>query len=129
MAVVILGGLVTSTLLNLFVVPSLYLRFGRGQQRRRSSPGSEGWRHDGRQILATAGGKASRRGRRRGSRMNVVFGERDGVVVGVSESGRRWRVTRAVCGWRLDFRDTGDVRATYAGTFGSLAAAINEARR
>jgi Cu/Ag efflux pump CusA len=29
MAVVILGGLVTSTLLNLFVVPSLYLRFGK----------------------------------------------------------------------------------------------------
>jgi Cu/Ag efflux pump CusA len=29
MAVVILGGLVTSTMLNLFVVPSLYLRFGR----------------------------------------------------------------------------------------------------
>jgi len=28
MAVVILGGLVTSTLLNLFIVPSLYLRFG-----------------------------------------------------------------------------------------------------
>jgi CzcA family heavy metal efflux pump len=28
MAVVILGGLVTSTLLNLFVIPSLYLRFG-----------------------------------------------------------------------------------------------------
>ena len=31
MAVVILGGLVTSTLLNLFVVPALYLRFGRGR--------------------------------------------------------------------------------------------------
>jgi CzcA family heavy metal efflux pump len=30
MAAVILGGLVTSTLLNLFVVPPLYLRFGRG---------------------------------------------------------------------------------------------------
>jgi Cu/Ag efflux pump CusA len=29
MAVVILGGLVTSTLLNLFIVPSLYLRFGK----------------------------------------------------------------------------------------------------
>jgi Cu/Ag efflux pump CusA len=29
MAVVILGGLVTSTLLNLLVVPSLYLRFAR----------------------------------------------------------------------------------------------------
>jgi Cu/Ag efflux pump CusA len=32
MAVVILGGLVTATLLNLFVVPSLYLRFGRGRR-------------------------------------------------------------------------------------------------
>ncbi|MCB2057440.1 MAG: efflux RND transporter permease subunit, partial [Novosphingobium sp.] len=30
MAIVILGGLVTSTLLNLFVVPSLYLQFGKG---------------------------------------------------------------------------------------------------
>jgi len=30
MAVVILGGIVTSTLLNLFIVPSLYLRFGKG---------------------------------------------------------------------------------------------------
>ena len=30
MAVVILGGMVTSTLLNLFVAPSLYLRFGGG---------------------------------------------------------------------------------------------------
>jgi Cu/Ag efflux pump CusA len=28
MAVVILGGLVTTTLLNLFIMPSLYLRFG-----------------------------------------------------------------------------------------------------
>ncbi|MGH8931417.1 MAG: efflux RND transporter permease subunit [Egibacteraceae bacterium] len=31
MAVVILGGLVTATLLNLFVVPSLYLRFGKSR--------------------------------------------------------------------------------------------------
>jgi Cu/Ag efflux pump CusA len=31
MAVVILGGLVTSTLLNLFVVPALYLRFGKSK--------------------------------------------------------------------------------------------------
>jgi CzcA family heavy metal efflux pump len=30
MALVILGGLVTSTLLNLFIMPSLYLRFGAG---------------------------------------------------------------------------------------------------
>jgi Cu/Ag efflux pump CusA len=31
MAVVIIGGLVSSTLLNLFVVPSLYLRFGKSR--------------------------------------------------------------------------------------------------
>jgi Cu/Ag efflux pump CusA len=31
LAVVVIGGLVTSTLLNLFVLPSLYLRFGRGR--------------------------------------------------------------------------------------------------
>jgi Cu/Ag efflux pump CusA len=34
MAMVILGGLVTSTLLNLFVLPSLYLRFGKGKAER-----------------------------------------------------------------------------------------------
>jgi CzcA family heavy metal efflux pump len=34
MAIVILGGLITSTLLNLFVVPSLYLRFGKPSARR-----------------------------------------------------------------------------------------------
>ncbi len=39
MAVVILGGLVTSTLLNLFVVPAMYLRFG--------SSGPNGGRHAG----------------------------------------------------------------------------------
>ena len=38
MAVVILGGLVTSTLLNLFVLPSLYLRFGESRSARRSVP-------------------------------------------------------------------------------------------
>ncbi|HXD11053.1 MAG TPA: efflux RND transporter permease subunit, partial [Anaerolineales bacterium] len=32
MAIVILGGLITSTLLNLLVVPTLYLRFGKSRQ-------------------------------------------------------------------------------------------------
>jgi Cu/Ag efflux pump CusA len=32
MAIVIMGGLITSTLVNLFIVPSLYLRFGRGKR-------------------------------------------------------------------------------------------------
>jgi Cu/Ag efflux pump CusA len=35
MAVVILGGLVTSTLLNLFLMPSLYLRFAPRSHRER----------------------------------------------------------------------------------------------
>jgi Cu/Ag efflux pump CusA len=38
MAIVILGGLVTSTLLTLFVVPLLYFRFGRGVARKRGVP-------------------------------------------------------------------------------------------
>jgi Cu/Ag efflux pump CusA len=33
MAVVILGGLATSTLLNLFILPVLYLAFGHGRAR------------------------------------------------------------------------------------------------
>jgi Cu/Ag efflux pump CusA len=33
MAIVILGGLFTSTLLNLLVLPALYLRVGRGRGR------------------------------------------------------------------------------------------------
>jgi Cu/Ag efflux pump CusA len=41
MALVILGGLVTSTLLNLFVVPSLYLRFGKPKERRDQAPPKE----------------------------------------------------------------------------------------
>jgi Cu/Ag efflux pump CusA len=40
MAIVILGGLATSTLLNLFVVPALYLRFGR---RRRDRQNPQTW--------------------------------------------------------------------------------------
>jgi Cu/Ag efflux pump CusA len=46
LAVVILGGLVTSTLLNLFVVPSLYLRFGQGRRKRAA------------RLAATTGGSA-----------------------------------------------------------------------
>jgi CzcA family heavy metal efflux pump len=38
MAIVILGGLITATLLNLFVVPSLYLRFAKPRQRALAAP-------------------------------------------------------------------------------------------
>jgi CzcA family heavy metal efflux pump len=37
LAVVILGGLFTSTLLSLFVIPSLYLRFGKSRRERESA--------------------------------------------------------------------------------------------
>jgi len=40
LAIVILGGLITSTLLNLFVTPSLYLRFGKGREGQPSPVGS-----------------------------------------------------------------------------------------
>jgi Cu/Ag efflux pump CusA len=38
MALVILGGLITATMLNLFVLPSLYLRFGRSRARTTAEP-------------------------------------------------------------------------------------------
>lgn len=41
MALVILGGLVTSTLLNLFVVPSLYLKFAKSRKERNEAPPRE----------------------------------------------------------------------------------------
>jgi Cu/Ag efflux pump CusA len=44
MAIVILGGLVTSTLLNLFVVPSLYLRFAKSTTAGQQSRASGMWR-------------------------------------------------------------------------------------
>ena len=40
MAIVILGGLVTSTVLNLFIVPSLYLRFAPKRSRAEIAAGS-----------------------------------------------------------------------------------------
>jgi CzcA family heavy metal efflux pump len=42
MGVVILGGLISSTVINLFVVPSLYLRWGKSRRERSITPGGEG---------------------------------------------------------------------------------------
>ena len=41
MAIVILGGLVASTILNLFIVPTLYLRFGKSRKERKRLLGSD----------------------------------------------------------------------------------------
>jgi Cu/Ag efflux pump CusA len=42
MAIVILGGLATSSLMNLFVLPSLYLRFAHGRARQEPMPDDPG---------------------------------------------------------------------------------------
>jgi multidrug efflux pump subunit AcrB len=44
LAIVILGGLLTSTLLNLFVTPLLYLRFGKPHGSGVDGHGRRGWR-------------------------------------------------------------------------------------
>ena len=54
MAIVILGGLVTSTLLNLFVVPSLYLRFGRSKPPTPGLPRRPGKHHGPRDHAVAA---------------------------------------------------------------------------
>jgi Cu/Ag efflux pump CusA len=41
MAIVIMGGLITSTLVNLFIVPALYLRFGKSRAERRDAEMSQ----------------------------------------------------------------------------------------
>ena len=41
MAIVILGGLVTATVMNLFVLPSLYLRFGKSRKERRAAAAAD----------------------------------------------------------------------------------------
>jgi Cu/Ag efflux pump CusA len=42
LAIVILGGLFTSTLLSLFVIPSLYLRFGKSKREREAAQAGDG---------------------------------------------------------------------------------------
>lgn len=65
----------------------------------------------------------------RSHRADIDFVERDGGLVGVAEGGRVWRISRTVTGWRLEFRDHGDVGATFAGVHASVAAAQAEAGR
>jgi len=59
----------------------------------------------------------------------IEFSFHEGTYTGVGGDGRRWRITRAVVGWRLEFRDPGDRASTYAGTHASDFAAQTEAGR
>ena len=61
--------------------------------------------------------------------MDIQFVEDHGTCTGTSRGGRRWRISRVFTGWRLEFRDEGDMTATYAGVHRSVEAAQTEATR
>ncbi|MGN6129268.1 MAG: hypothetical protein ACTHOK_02915 [Nocardioidaceae bacterium] len=64
--------------------------------------------------------------------MSIDFRENAGLYVGSDSSdssGRRWRITRTVTGWRLEFIDPGDAGPTNAGLHATVAAAQAEANR
>lgn len=57
----------------------------------------------------------------------IEFRSEDAGVTGEGQKGRRWHILEERSGWRLSFRDPGDVRPTNAGVFGTLVAAKQEA--
>lgn len=59
----------------------------------------------------------------------IDFQDEDGGISGEGRRGRRWHILEERSGWRLSFRDPGDVRPTNAGVFGTLSAAQQEAGR
>lgn len=59
--------------------------------------------------------------------VEIDFREVEGVYTGADRFGRRWRITRALTGWRLDFMDPGDTAPTNAGLHASVSAARAEA--
>ena len=62
--------------------------------------------------------------------MDILFVEDEGSYTGTSRNGRRrWRITPVLTGWRLEFRDEGDMTETYAGVHRSVEAAQAEAAR
>lgn len=61
--------------------------------------------------------------------MSIDFREHDGLYVGSDSSGRRWRISAAVTGWRLEFIDPGDAGPTNAGLHATVTAAQAEANR
>lgn len=63
----------------------------------------------------------------RGLHVSIEFRENDGVYTGAGSFGRRWRISRAFTGWRLEFTDPGDTAPTNAGVHVTVAAAQAEA--
>ena len=67
--------------------------------------------------------------RTRSLRLAIQFVEHQGTFIGTSQGGRLSRISRALTGWRLAFRDGGDRTATYTGVHRSVTAAQAEAAR
>ena len=61
--------------------------------------------------------------------MSIDFESHHGVMVGLDNNNREWRVVKVLTGWRLEFRDDGDALATYAGTHPTVEHAMDEASR
>lgn len=59
----------------------------------------------------------------------IDFSNYEGTYSGIGTNGRQWRITPTFIGWRLEFRDSGDLAATYAGTHATVALAQMEAAR
>lgn len=59
----------------------------------------------------------------------IAFDQEGDAYIGSGAGGRSWRITEERTGWRLEFRDVGDLTATNAGVHPSLRAAIAEAGR
>jgi hypothetical protein len=78
------------------------------------------------------------RGRRRDAPMpsngstgstRIEFHHEGNTYTGRGAGGRMWRISPELTGWRLEFRDAGDIVATNAGVHRSVEAAIAEACR
>ena len=61
--------------------------------------------------------------------VSIEFTENQGTFTGTGRLGRRWRISPTRTGWRLEFLDPGDAKATNAGVFGTVEAAQNAAMR
>ena len=61
--------------------------------------------------------------------MAIEFVEHQGAYTATGPGGRRWRIIPVFTGWKLEFRDEGDMTATYAGVHPSVEAAQAEAAR
>ena len=75
----------------------------------------------------TDSGGLRRRGAGSPHRSTITFVADGPGYRGTGIGGRSWCITRALTGWRLEFRDPGDDELTYAGIFGSMERAVQEA--